>query len=68
LQELDKAQTKALEKSLSSFIAKGQTLTMAVKVDTTILGGLVVEIGDKHVDLSIRSRIQKLTNELMVAI
>merc|ERR1740115_402483 len=66
--ELDKAQTKALEKSLSSFIAKGQTLTMAVKVDTTILGGLVVEIGDKHVDLSIRSRIQKLTNELMVAI
>merc|ERR1711865_479473 len=66
--ELDKAQTKALEKSLSSFITKGQTLTMAVKVDTTILGGLVVEIGDKHVDLSIRSRIQKLTNELMVAI
>merc|ERR1712166_496168 len=47
---------------------KAQTMTLAVKTDPTILGGLVVEIGDKHVDLSIRSRINRLTQQLEVAI
>merc|ERR1712086_465632 len=56
------------EKSLGSFITKGQTLTMSVQTDSSILGGLVVEIGDKHVDLSIISRITKLQNELKGAI
>merc|ERR1712194_511580 len=49
-------------------ITKGQTLTMSVQTDSSILGGLVVEIGDKHVDLSIISRITKLQNELKGAI
>merc|ERR1711924_114568 len=65
---LSKAQTTSLEKSLGSFLAKGQTLTMSCKTDPSILGGLVVEIGDKHVDLSILSRITKLQNELNAAI
>jgi F-type H+-transporting ATPase subunit O len=68
LQDLDKEQTGVLEKSLSSFLQEGQTLTMSVKTDASILGGLVVEIGDKHVDLSIMSRITKLQNELKAAI
>jgi len=67
-EDLDKEQTGVLEKSLSSFLQEGQTLTMSVKTDASILGGLVVEIGDKHVDLSIMSRITKLQNELKAAI
>merc|ERR1712072_795033 len=67
-EELSKAQTASLEKSLGSLLTKGQTLTMSVKTDASILGGLVVEIGDKHVDLSILSRITKLQNELNAAI
>merc|ERR1712021_195277 len=34
-----------------------EELTKTVQTDSSILGGLVVEIGDKHVDLSIISRI-----------
>merc|ERR1719408_1053039 len=67
-EELSKAQTASLEKSLGSFLTKGQSLTMSVKTDSSILGGLVVEIGDKHVDLSIMSRITKLQNELNKAV
>ena len=67
-EELSKAQTASLEKSLGSFLTAGQTLTMSVKTDSSILGGLVVEIGDKHVDLSIMSRITKLQNELGKAV
>merc|ERR1711907_484148 len=67
-EDLSKAQTTSLEKSLGSFLTNGQTLTMSVKTDPSILGGLVVEIGDKHVDLSIISRITKLQNELNAAI
>merc|ERR1712028_90444 len=67
-EELSKAQHASLEKSLSSFISEGQTLTMSVQTDASILGGLVVEIGDKHVDLSIMSRITKLQNELKASI
>merc|ERR1712072_176635 len=63
-EELTKAQTSSLEKSLGAFLSKGQSLTMSVKTDASILGGLVVEIGDKHVDLSIISRINKYQNEL----
>merc|ERR1711907_131037 len=67
-EELSKSQRQSLQKSLGSFLTKGQTLTMSVKTDASILGGLVVEIGDKHVDLSILSRITKLQNELNAAI
>jgi len=67
-EDLSKAQTSSLEKSLGSMLTKGQSLTMSVKTDASILGGLVVEIGDKHVDLSILSRITKLQNELNAAI
>merc|ERR1712166_860633 len=35
------------------------SVTVSVRTDSSILGGLVVEIGDKHVDLSIISRITK---------
>merc|ERR1712134_31994 len=41
------------EVTVAEDLSKGQTLTMSVKTDPSILGGLVVEIGDKHVDLSI---------------
>ena len=32
----------------------------AVQVDPSIIGGIVIDIGDKHIDLSIASRIKKI--------
>ncbi len=35
-----------------------------VQVDATILGGLIVEIGDKYIDMSISTRVRKIASTL----
>ena len=35
-----------------------------IQVERSIIGGMVVDIGDKHIDLSIRSRIRKMEKVL----
>merc|ERR1711934_914014 len=62
--ELTAAQKKSLEKSLKAFTTGGQKMTLTFTVDPEILGGLVVNVGDKHINMSIRSRIQQLQNVL----
>lgn len=61
--ELDKATVSTLEKSIkSSKIAKEfKSIKINNKVQPELLGGLVVDFGDdKTVDLSVKSRVQKL--------
>merc|ERR1711959_848999 len=58
--ELTAAQKKSLQKSLNAFITKGQKLSMNVQVKPEILGGLIVDVGDKHINMSILARIQQL--------
>lgn len=50
--------------SKSSLIQKGQKVRMENKISETILGGLIVEIGDRTIDLSVQSRVSKL-NQLL---
>merc|ERR1712216_466294 len=50
--ELTAAQKKSLEKSLKSFLDKGAKLSLNVQVKPEILG-LVVDVGDKHINMSI---------------
>jgi F-type H+-transporting ATPase subunit O len=45
-------------------LQKGETLVMELNVDRKILGGLVFQIGEKHIDLSIEARIKKIENLL----
>ncbi|GJJ75054.1 F-type H+-transporting ATPase subunit O [Entomortierella parvispora] len=52
----------------SSFITAKQTLIVSNKVNPSILGGLVVEFGDKTIDLSVSSKINKLNQLLHEAI
>eukprot|EP00887_Chlorella_sp_A99_P007707 scaffold20.g7707.t1 len=47
-------------RGLKQLLKPGQTLALEEKVDPTIIGGVVIDIGDKHVDLSILSRVKKL--------
>ena len=35
-------------------------LYSTVKVDPSIIGGLVIDVGDKHIDLSINTKIRKM--------
>ncbi len=41
-------------------LKSGQTLVLEEKVDPSIIGGVMIDIGDKHLDLSILSRVKKL--------
>lgn len=67
---LDSKILKRLQTSISksSMISQGQTLKISNVVNPDILGGLVVEVGDKTVDLSISAKIAKLNNTLNEAL
>jgi F-type H+-transporting ATPase subunit O len=59
--ELTKAQLKSLEESFkASFLQDGETLIMDTKVNPEILGGLQVQIGDKFMDLSLASKVNRM--------
>lgn len=65
-QPLDSKSFKRIEKALgqSSLVGQGKTLKLENSVRPEIQGGLIVEIADKTVDLSIASKIQKLNKVL----
>jgi F-type H+-transporting ATPase subunit O len=62
--KLTAAQQKNLTDALQTKIAKGQTLKLLTKVDPSIVGGLIVDLGDKQIDLSIVGRVQRLRTAL----
>ncbi|XP_055072212.1 ATP synthase subunit O, mitochondrial [Misgurnus anguillicaudatus] len=60
-QPLDEASLAELKVALNGFLAKGETIKLETKSDPSILGGMIVSIGDKYVDMSTKTKIQKLT-------
>ncbi|KAK6200505.1 F1F0-ATPase subunit [Scheffersomyces amazonensis] len=54
--------------SKSEFVGQGKTLKLTNPVNPEILGGLVVEVGDKTVDLSIQAKVAKLNQSLKEAL
>lgn len=63
---LDSKILKKLQAAIqkSSFVGEGKTLKVNNKVDPEILGGLVVDVADKTVDLSIASKVSRLNQAL----
>lgn len=55
---LDAGQRSALSEALGSYA--GKSITMREKVDPAILGGLIVKIGSRQIDTSIRSKLNSL--------
>jgi len=51
-------QEKELANTLQRFAKKGQTLKIEKHVDPSIIGGMVVSIGDRYVDMSTASKIK----------
>eukprot|EP00744_Colponema_vietnamica_P000595 GILI01001046.1.p1 GENE.GILI01001046.1~~GILI01001046.1.p1 ORF type:complete len:218 (-),score=95.40 GILI01001046.1:149-802(-) len=66
-QPLSSAQLESVKKSLNSLLSSGQTVTVSTKVDPSILGGLKVQVGERFVDLSVNSRIEKFRLRLAEA-
>merc|ERR1712212_869416 len=58
---LDAANLAELKVALNGFLQKGETIKLETKSDSSILGGMIVSIGDKYVDMSTKTKIQKLT-------
>lgn len=58
---MDAAGKKEIEAALVAFLKKGESLNVTMKVDPSIIGGMVVAIADKYVDMSIATKINKYT-------
>ncbi|XP_036983108.1 ATP synthase subunit O, mitochondrial [Artibeus jamaicensis] len=61
---LDEATLSELKTVLNSFLSKNQILKLEVKTDPSIMGGMIVRIGEKYVDMSAKTKIQKLSKAL----
>nr|XP_019539550.2 ATP synthase subunit O, mitochondrial [Aedes albopictus] len=59
---LDDAQRKQLESALKAFLKPNQSIQLTAKVDPSLIGGMIVSIGDKYVDMSVASKIKKYTD------
>lgn len=65
---LDADSKGKLEGALKSALSKGQTILLTAKVDPSIIGGMIVAIGDKYVDMSVAGKIKKYTDVINQAI
>lgn len=57
---LSREEEDEVRKGLADALPKGRTLKLVTRTDPAIIGGLVVDIGDKHIDLSIASRVKQV--------
>jgi len=63
--KLDDKLLRRLEQAIGkSEYSQGKKLKTVTKVDPDMLGGLVVEIGERTIDLSVSSKIAKLNKML----
>ncbi|KAG5930461.1 ATP synthase F0 subcomplex subunit OSCP atp5 [Claviceps africana] len=65
-QQLDNRTLSRLETAItkSAYVGPGKKLKVTNEVNPDIIGGLVVEVGDRTIDLSVSSRIAKM-NKLL---
>ncbi|XP_004406767.1 PREDICTED: ATP synthase subunit O, mitochondrial-like [Odobenus rosmarus divergens] len=61
---LDGATLTELKTVLKSFLSKGQVLKLEVKTDPSIMGGMIVRIGERYADMSAKTKIQKLSRAM----
>lgn len=67
---LDKSTASRLESAIkgSQYASKGKSVKITQKVNPSIQGGLIVDFGDRSVDLSVSSRVSRLNSLLQQGI
>jgi len=65
---LDGPLQQELEAALKGFVKSGQSLLITTSVDPSIVGGLIVSIGDKYCDMSTATKIKKYTEIIKAAV
>ncbi|KAL1884368.1 hypothetical protein VTK73DRAFT_62 [Phialemonium thermophilum] len=65
-QPLDNKTLSRLETAVSksSYVGQGKKLKVKNNVNPDIIGGLIVEVGDRTIDLSVSSKVAKMNNLL----
>lgn len=63
-QPLSAEDKSELQSTLKLFAKKGENILLTTKVDPALIGGMIVSIGDKYVDMSVASKIKKYTDLL----
>jgi len=58
---IDEATLREVTGALQGFVKSNQKLQVSTKVDPSIMGGMVVSIGDKYVDMSVATKIKQYT-------
>jgi F-type H+-transporting ATPase subunit O len=62
---LDDKLRNELDSVLKQFGKHGEKINVETTVDPTIMGGMIVEIGDRYIDMSIASKIKAYTDVLI---
>jgi len=65
---LDGPLQQELEAALKMFVKSGQSVQLRTDVDPSILGGMIVSIGDKYVDMSTAAKIKRYSNLIESAV
>ena len=60
---LDQGQEQALREQVAGMIAA--TPIMQITTDPSLIGGLIVQVGDQVCDASVRNRLEKLRQRLI---
>ncbi len=61
-QPLDAAMSKEVEAVLTTFLKKGEKSFVKYHINPALIGGMIVAIGDKYVDMSMSSKLNKYTD------
>ncbi|CAF4851864.1 unnamed protein product [Pieris macdunnoughi] len=64
---LDAGQKQNLEAALKKFLKGNQSLQLTASVDPSLIGGMVVSIGDRYVDMSVASKVKKYSELISTA-
>lgn len=65
---LDADSKGKLEATLKALVKAGQNIQLTTKVDPSIIGGMIVSVGDKYIDMSVSSKINKYTQLIKIPV
>merc|ERR1712183_614939 len=65
---LDGAMKGEVEGAIKGFLKEGESIQLTEKVDPSIIGGMIVVIGDRYADMSLKTKINKYTSLIQQAV
>jgi len=61
---LDDASTEELKAALQKFVKPTETLQITMDTDSSLIGGMVINMGEYYIDLSTSTKVKRLSAAL----